>query len=104
VAKVALGMNLGIILGAPIGTFIGHNLGWRATFMAVAAVSVAALLLVLRFVPAQPAAATGSVFGELRVSSAPPPNRGFRARTLRAPDYLDPLRRPRRNTMHDTAN
>jgi len=67
VAKVALGLNLGIILGAPIGTLIGHNLGWRATFLTVAALSVAALGLVLRFVPAQPAAATGPVLGELRV-------------------------------------
>jgi DHA1 family inner membrane transport protein len=67
VAKVALGMNLGIILGTPIGTFIGQNLGWRATFVAVAAISVAALLLVLRFVPAKPPVATGSVRGELRV-------------------------------------
>lgn len=67
VAKVVLGMNLGIILGTPIGTFIGQNLGWRATFVTVAALSVAALLLVLRFVPAQPAVATESVLGELRV-------------------------------------
>ena len=67
VAKVALGLNLGIILGAPIGTLIGQGLGWRATFLTVAALSVAALGLVLRFVPARPAAATGSVLGELRV-------------------------------------
>ncbi|MEV0402495.1 MFS transporter [Actinoallomurus sp. NPDC050550] len=67
VAKVALGMNLGIILGTPIGTFIGQHLGWRATFLAVAAFSAVALLLVLRFVPAQPPATTGSVLGELRV-------------------------------------
>ncbi|WP_433258011.1 MFS transporter [Streptosporangium sp. CA-135522] len=67
VAKVALGMNLGMILGTPIGTFIGQHLGWRATFAVVAAASVAALLMVLRFVPALPAASTGSVLGELRV-------------------------------------
>jgi DHA1 family inner membrane transport protein len=67
VAKVALGMNLGIILGTPIGTAIGQNLGWRFTFMTVAAISVVALVLVLRFLPAQPAVATGSVLGELRV-------------------------------------
>jgi len=67
VAKVTLGLNLGIIAGAPIGTLIGHHLGWRATFLTVAALSVIALGLVLRFVPAQPAAATGSVLAELRV-------------------------------------
>ncbi|GAA4544528.1 MFS transporter [Amycolatopsis samaneae] len=67
VAQVALGMNLGIILGTPIGTFAGHHLGWRATFAVVAAVTVAALALVLRFVPARPAAATDPVLAELRV-------------------------------------
>lgn len=69
VAKVALGMNLGIILGTPIGTFIGQHFGWRATFGSIAAATVVALLLVLRFLPRQPAAASGSgsVLGELRV-------------------------------------
>jgi DHA1 family inner membrane transport protein len=67
VAKVTLGLNLGIILGAPLGTVIGQNLGWRATFVTVAAVTAVGLLLVLRLVPAQPAATTGSVLGELRV-------------------------------------
>jgi MFS transporter, DHA1 family, inner membrane transport protein len=67
VAKVALGLNLGLVLGTPIGTFIGQDLGWQATFVAVAAFTVVALLLVLRFVPGLPPAATGSILGELRV-------------------------------------
>ncbi|MEU1878547.1 MFS transporter [Streptosporangium sp. NPDC020072] len=67
VAKVALGMNLGIILGTPAGTFIGQNFGWRVTFAVVAAFTTLAMLLVLRFVPTQPTAATGSVLSELRV-------------------------------------
>ncbi|GAA4365437.1 MFS transporter [Actinomadura verrucosospora] len=67
IAKVALGLNLGIILGAPLGTVIGQTLGWRATFGAVAALTAAGLLMVLRFVPALPAAATGPLWGELRV-------------------------------------
>ncbi|WP_116198914.1 MFS transporter [Amycolatopsis circi] len=65
IAKVTMGLNLGIVAGSPLGTVLGHHLGWRATFGAVAAISGIALLLVLRFVPAQ--AATGSVRGELRV-------------------------------------
>ena len=67
VAKLVLGMNLGIILGTPIGTFIGQNLGWRATFAAIVAFTAAGLLAVLRFVPAGPALASGSVLNELRV-------------------------------------
>ncbi|MGI5417325.1 MFS transporter [Actinomadura luteofluorescens] len=67
IAKVALGLNLGIVLGAPLGTVIGQTLGWRATFGSVAALTTAGLLMVLRFVPALPAAATGPLWGELRV-------------------------------------
>ncbi|NYD47191.1 DHA1 family inner membrane transport protein [Actinomadura luteofluorescens] len=67
IAKVALGLNLGIVLGAPLGTVIGQTLGWRATFGSVAALTTVGLLMVLRFVPALPAAATGPLWGELRV-------------------------------------
>ncbi|MDQ0378923.1 MFS transporter [Amycolatopsis thermophila] len=66
IAKVALGLNLGIVLGTPLGTFVGHHFGWRATFVAVAVITLLALLLVLRFVPAFPAPG-GSATGELRV-------------------------------------
>ncbi|MGI6874472.1 MFS transporter [Amycolatopsis sp. 3B14] len=66
IAKVALGMNLGIVLGTPLGTFVGHHFGWRSTFVAVAAITLLALLLVLRSVPAFPAAGA-SAAGELRV-------------------------------------
>jgi len=68
VAKVALGLNLGIILGAPIGTVIGHSIGWAVHLLAVAIASIIALLMVLRLVPARPAAATTSVFGECACS------------------------------------
>ncbi|MGC4954453.1 MFS transporter [Actinomadura citrea] len=67
IAKVALGLNLGIVLGAPLGTLIGQGLGWRATFGSIAALTAVALLMVLRFVPALPPAATGPLRGELRV-------------------------------------
>ncbi|WP_205718698.1 MFS transporter [Actinomadura sp. WMMA1423] len=67
IAKVALGLNLGIVLGTPLGTLVGQRLGWQATFASVAALSAAALPMVLRFVPALPAAATGPLRDELRV-------------------------------------
>ncbi len=71
VAKVVLGLNLGLVLGAPIGTLIGQSFGWEATFLAIAVFQMAALLLVVGLVPAQPAVAnadaSGSAVGELRV-------------------------------------
>jgi DHA1 family inner membrane transport protein len=68
VARVTLGLNLGLVVGTPIGTVIGQQLGWRATFVAVAAVTLAAVPLVLRHVPAAPGT-SGSVLAELRVLS-----------------------------------
>jgi MFS transporter, DHA1 family, inner membrane transport protein len=66
VARVVLGLNLGLVVGTPLGTAIGQQFGWRATFVAVAAVTLAAVPLVLRYVPAAPGT-TGSVLAELRV-------------------------------------
>ncbi|MBF6131767.1 MFS transporter [Nocardia otitidiscaviarum] len=67
VARVALGMNLGIVLGSPLGTLVGQHFGWRTTFAVVAACAALGLLAVARFVTDLPAATTGSVLGELRV-------------------------------------
>jgi MFS transporter, DHA1 family, inner membrane transport protein len=66
VAQVTLGLNLGLVLGTPLGTVIGQQLGWRATFVAVAAITLGAVPLVLRHVPAAPGT-SGSVLAELRV-------------------------------------
>ncbi|MFG1688971.1 MFS transporter [Nonomuraea sp. NPDC049269] len=68
VSKLVFGMNLSMILGAPIGTFIGNGLGWRSTFVAIAGCCVLGLLLVLRFVPDVQKATPGtSALAELRV-------------------------------------
>ncbi|TCO28369.1 DHA1 family inner membrane transport protein [Kribbella steppae] len=53
VAKLAFGMNLAMILGAPLGTWIGDAFGWRATFLAITLTCTAGLLLVARLVPAE---------------------------------------------------
>ncbi len=46
VARLAFGMNLAMILGAPIGTQISGQWGWRATFAAIAATCLIGLSLV----------------------------------------------------------
>jgi len=51
VSKLAFGMNLAMILGAPIGTFIGTHAGWRAAFLAIALCGAVGWLLVIRLVP-----------------------------------------------------
>ncbi|AWW40946.1 MFS transporter [Streptomyces cadmiisoli] len=75
VSKLAFGMNLSMMLGAPLGTFIGNNFGWRATFGVIAAVCLAGLLMVLPFVPDVASTTPGtSAVTELRV---------FRSREVR---------------------
>jgi DHA1 family inner membrane transport protein len=50
-AKIALGFNFANVLGSPIGTFIGQQFGWRATFVYITAFAVVCLLLIYKFVP-----------------------------------------------------
>ncbi|MFF9018840.1 MFS transporter [Streptomyces eurythermus] len=68
VSKLVFGMNLSMMLGAPIGTFIGNHFGWRATFGTITVVCLIGLLLVLPLVPAvESATSGGSAVAELRV-------------------------------------
>ncbi|MFD9321663.1 MFS transporter [Streptomyces sp. NPDC060053] len=47
-AKITLGIGLSSVVGVPAGTLIGDLFGWRATFWALAALSLAATLLLMR--------------------------------------------------------
>lgn len=48
------GLTIATVAGVPMGTFIGQQLGWRATFWAVAIVGAIGLAGVIALVPAQP--------------------------------------------------
>ncbi|MGW4211330.1 MFS transporter [Lentzea sp. NPDC004789] len=69
VSKLVFGMNIAMVLGAPLGTFIGNRFGWQATFLAIAIVCALGLLLTWRLVPAV-ASAGGSAVAELKVFRA----------------------------------
>jgi predicted MFS family arabinose efflux permease len=43
-AAVALGSSGSTVVGVPLGTYIGQALGWRATFIMVAAITLVAIL------------------------------------------------------------
>lgn len=68
VARLAFGMNLAMIVGAPIGTLIGDRWGWRATFAAIGVACLIGLLLVFAVIedPAPEENRTSAV-AELRV-------------------------------------
>jgi DHA1 family inner membrane transport protein len=67
VAKLALGMNLAMILGAPLGTWIGEAFGWRATFAGITACCAAGLALVAWSVPADQPGTRNRALGEFAV-------------------------------------
>ncbi|WP_313319286.1 MFS transporter [Stenotrophomonas sp.] len=64
IAIMFTGLTVALVTGVPLGTFIGQHLGWRATFLAVAALGVVALAGSLLFVPRQLPRSTPASFGQ----------------------------------------
>src|SRR6478752_3489485 len=56
IAMMFTGLTAANVVGVPLGTFIGQNLGWRVTFFVVAGLGVLGLLGVAKLVPEQPKA------------------------------------------------
>jgi DHA1 family inner membrane transport protein len=65
------GLTLATVLGVPLGTFIGQQLGWRATFWFVSACGALALMGVAWLVPRVDTAATRNLLSELKVLGRP---------------------------------
>lgn len=68
---VAGGLTIATVIGLPAGTLIGQNLGWRAAFWAVAALSLVAVLAVRATVHNGETVARDGIAGELRAMVNP---------------------------------
>ncbi len=64
IAIMFTGLTVALVTGVPLGTFIGQHLGWRATFLAVAALGVIALVGSLLFVPRNLQRSEPATFGQ----------------------------------------
>lgn len=64
-ALVMTGLTVATIFGSPLATFLGQTLGWRNTYLAMAALGAVALLALFLFVPRTEALRGGSVVHEL---------------------------------------
>lgn len=67
VAFVLTGLTVANVVGVPVGTFLGQHYGWRATFMAVAAVFALATACIAAFVPQHEGSPERTLRAELRV-------------------------------------
>ena len=71
IALMFTGLTLATILGVPLGTFVGQNLGWRASFWAITALGLLALVPLSLLVPRVPAKATQGFRNEIQVLKQP---------------------------------
>lgn len=69
---VSIGVTGSVAAGVPIGTWIGGELGWRATFAAVAAAGVVTGIAVLATVPVTPSGPVPRLREQLAVLSRRP--------------------------------
>ncbi|MFC9456989.1 MFS transporter [Streptomyces sp. NPDC056983] len=73
VSLVFLGLTVANVIGVPIATLMGQQLGWRATFLAVSAIGLAAITALLLLVPADHGhGETGGLRGELKALGSLP--------------------------------
>ncbi|GIJ11062.1 MFS transporter [Micromonospora andamanensis] len=62
-AVVFAGASLGPMLGVPAGTWLGQQLGWRAAFLALAGVALAAFVAIVTLMPSTPMMAAHAFTG-----------------------------------------
>ncbi|MFC8502452.1 MFS transporter [Pedococcus sp. NPDC057267] len=66
IAMMFAGLTTANVLGVPLGTLLGQQLGWRSTFWAITVIGVLALVGMATLVPSQPAERGGAgLRGEL---------------------------------------
>ncbi len=65
IAMMFTGLTVANVVGVPLGTLIGQNVGWRVTFFIIAGLGVLAVLGIAALVPRQPLPERTRVSGEL---------------------------------------
>lgn len=70
-AIVMAGLTVATILGSPIATFLGQTIGWRQTYLCIAALGGLSLLSLFLFVPRTSALSGASVLHEVHGLAKP---------------------------------
>lgn len=71
VGVVAAGLTVSLFIGVPVGSLLGTAFGWRATFIAVALLTLAVAVANARLLPSLPGAPEIGVRAQLRILSRP---------------------------------
>ncbi|WP_373886504.1 MFS transporter [Sinomonas sp. ASV322] len=65
IATVMSGLTIANVLGVPFATWLGQAFGWRLLFVVTAVIALAAVAMIWRFVPFEPAHPEASIRREL---------------------------------------
>ena len=65
VSSVLLGLSVALVVGVPLATWLGQQLGWRAAYWLVVVLAALTMVAVLAVVPHSPGNADATVRGEL---------------------------------------
>ncbi|MCM3627851.1 MFS transporter [Paenibacillus glycanilyticus] len=71
VSIMMAGLTIANIIGVPIGTYIGQNWGWRASFGAIAVMGILALIGIIIFIPRLKLSKQVSVIQQLSALARP---------------------------------
>jgi DHA1 family arabinose polymer transporter-like MFS transporter len=71
VSLMFAGLTLANIIGVPMGTYIGHNLSWRLSFVIIAAIAAIAAISIRRWMPDLKAEGGTSFRDSLRIFRKP---------------------------------
>ncbi|MFD1147184.1 MFS transporter [Saccharothrix hoggarensis] len=71
VARIMVGLTVANLVGVPVATAAGQQIGWRVAYFAVSAIAVVTALSVARWLPRIPAARDAGVAAELRAFRRP---------------------------------
>ncbi|MEU4443611.1 MFS transporter [Actinosynnema sp. NPDC050801] len=71
VARIMVGLTLANLVGVPVATAAGQQIGWRVAYLAVTVIALVTALAVARWLPRVPAARDASVGAELSAFRRP---------------------------------
>ncbi|MAN73484.1 MAG: MFS transporter [Henriciella sp.] len=66
VAAMFMGLTIANVVGVPVATWMGDQLGWRASFWGISGLGLATMLALVATLPNNPPPKRGSAMGEVR--------------------------------------
>lgn len=67
ISMMFAGLTIANIIGVPLGTYIGHTMSWRITFLIIAAVGLITMASIQKFLPVMPVVGESNLRKDLKL-------------------------------------